>query len=163
MPGQYFDKESNTHYNYFRDFDPAIGRYIQSDPIGLRGGINTFLYVSADPLTGVDPFGWKTFKICGADNGIKLPDNFGPYSFTQACINHDACYDDCVKRSTKEECDRAFFTDTMNACNDIPFFFRVLGAGRECVDYAFKYSLAVERLGKKAFNEARRKCPPCPK
>jgi len=41
FPGQYFDKETNLHYNYFRDYDPAIGRYIQSDPIGLVASIPT--------------------------------------------------------------------------------------------------------------------------
>ena len=56
FPGQYFDAETNLHYNYFRDYDPAIGRYVQSDPIGLDGGINTYLYAT-DPLTQTDPFG----------------------------------------------------------------------------------------------------------
>jgi RHS repeat-associated protein len=40
LPGQYYDKETNTSYNYFRDYDPAVGRYVQSDPIGLVGGLN---------------------------------------------------------------------------------------------------------------------------
>ena len=45
------------HYNYFRDYDPSVGRYTTSDPIGLKGGINMFGYVSANPLTKIDPWG----------------------------------------------------------------------------------------------------------
>jgi uncharacterized protein RhaS with RHS repeats len=45
------------HYNYFRDYEPAIGRYIQSDPIGLSGGLNTYAYVGNGPLAGRDPLG----------------------------------------------------------------------------------------------------------
>jgi RHS repeat-associated protein len=57
LPGQYADKEDNLTYNYFRDYDPAVGRYVQSDPIGLRGGINTYAYVGANPLGYDDPLG----------------------------------------------------------------------------------------------------------
>ena len=65
LPGQYSDPELGTFYNYFRDYDPATGRYVQSDPIGLKSGLNTFLYVGGSPLSIVDPEGlsWKCEPI----------------------------------------------------------------------------------------------------
>ncbi|MFY7809457.1 MAG: RHS repeat-associated core domain-containing protein [Fimbriimonadaceae bacterium] len=56
-PGQYFDSATGWHYNYFRDYEPGTGRYVQSDPIGLGGGVSTFGYVGGAPLRFSDFFG----------------------------------------------------------------------------------------------------------
>ena len=60
FPGQYFDRETSLAYNVFRDYDPTIGRYVRSDPIGLVAGLNPYLYVRGSPLTHVDPLGLET-------------------------------------------------------------------------------------------------------
>jgi RHS repeat-associated protein len=67
LPGQYFDRETSLSYNYFRNYDSALGRYTSSDPIGLRGGINTYAYAALSPLRFTDPDGldfgdWATGK-----------------------------------------------------------------------------------------------------
>jgi RHS repeat-associated protein len=122
FPGQYYDRETNTHYNYYRDYDPGIGRYVQSDPIGLRGGINAYVY-AYDPLTQVDPKGlmgrgsgagtWtgvpKRHSTCGT--GILT----GPeFSFREACEAHDRCYDTCG--ANRFVCDDEFSRQAHESC-----------------------------------------------
>ncbi|WP_146475464.1 RHS repeat-associated core domain-containing protein, partial [Vulcaniibacterium thermophilum] len=57
FPGQRYDSASGLNYNYFRDYEPATGRYVESDPIGLNGGLSTYRYSYASPLNYFDPLG----------------------------------------------------------------------------------------------------------
>jgi uncharacterized protein RhaS with RHS repeats len=104
------------HYNYFRDFDPATGRYVESDPIGLRAGVNTYAYAHGDPALQIDPRGllvsgeWiRSPKLNIADVGVDGWDLTAPswswwgylkfvrlYGHASGFINVDVkCKDDC--------------------------------------------------------------------
>lgn len=75
----------STHYNYYRDYEPAQGSYVESDPIGLRGGLNTYTYVLNNPLSESDPSGLDvtvTYYPGGPGHigiGVNSPDTFGLY------------------------------------------------------------------------------------
>lgn len=67
LPGQYYDEETNLHYNHFRYYDPTIGRYITSDPVGLKGGLNTYNYVDSNAI--------RFFDINGLEKNCKDDDD----------------------------------------------------------------------------------------
>jgi RHS repeat-associated protein len=67
FPGQMANGETSLFNNGFRDYDPSIGRYVQSDPIGLAGGVNTYAYVASGPLNQADFYGLYSTQQLTAD------------------------------------------------------------------------------------------------
>jgi RHS repeat-associated protein len=79
FPGQYYDAESGLHYNYFRDYDAILGRYIEADPAGLNGGLNSYAYALNTPTKLTDPLGlWV--KRCSRGLGGPLEPAINPNS-----------------------------------------------------------------------------------
>jgi RHS repeat-associated protein len=66
LPGQYLDKETGLYQNARRDYSPGDGRYVESDPIGLYGGVQTYGYAENQPVRLIDPLGLRA-QICCRD------------------------------------------------------------------------------------------------
>ena len=106
-PGQRYDNTTGLNYNYFRDYDPSTGRYVQSDPIGLMGGINTYGYVVGNPLLNSDPRGLVTWR--GYAHGA----GFGHAVIAAARYNFHLV-SDCVNgRQAIVDIDASFFGGTL--------------------------------------------------
>ncbi len=102
FPGQRYDALSGLNQNYFRDYEPGTGRYVQSDPIGLRGGASSYLYSLGTPTRLYDPFGlevvWDT-KTCAGQLGLTTCDGKGGFMVSN-CNN--GCDRECTQKHENE-------------------------------------------------------------
>ena len=156
-----------------RDYDPAIGRYIQSDPIGLDGGINTYVYAH-DPLTQVDPSGLMgrgsqgnnrsgpparnpNRADCGPDGGFWnpfVPNNPLGFPFLPCCEAHDRCYDNC-KSPDKLGCDMEGCGCFFGTCKRYAGYVQA-ACQRAAQEYC--YQITYSSTSEEQFRKAREKC-----
>ncbi len=63
FPGQYHDRSTDLYYNQYRFYRPDLGRYMNPDPIGIRGGLNLYSYAGQNPINYTDPWGLERYKF----------------------------------------------------------------------------------------------------
>ncbi len=101
FPGQYGDSEIGLNQNYYRDYAPSLGRYVESDPIGLKGGFNIYIYSNNLPIVNIDNMGLKARVCCRTIPGLRLILNarhcyieviefWGGARYTYGVIGHNA-------------------------------------------------------------------------
>jgi RHS repeat-associated protein len=121
LPGQYADKETGLYYNDHRYYDPARGRYLTPDPLGLAGGANGYAYAGVNPMKYIDPSGLILFAFDGTNNSNPPPgaDDFSnvykfflAYDTTQ---NGPKWYMNGIGRDDPDSGIRTNLTDVANA------------------------------------------------
>lgn len=116
FPGQYFDWDTKLHYNYFRNYDVTTGKYIESDPIGLEGGINTYGYALQNPVKNSDFLG-LIVQICSRPTNLSNVPNW----LSQNIIpNHNWIKTDTIEAGMGGDC-----LVPGQGCADIPFVTKV--------------------------------------
>jgi RHS repeat-associated protein len=176
FPGQYYDTETGLNYNWHRDYEPRLGRYIEADPILKPMIIKTmksscdkstltwrvpiliskpqdlypYVYTKANPINLLDPTG----LVCGSGwTDDIVPDSYGNFDFTMPCKNHDTCFETCGK--SQLGCAATFYSDMMRECSKLtwnPI------SQLSCVETAILYATVVASpVGYPAYYKAQRK------
>ena len=140
------DTETANYYYRARYYQPEIGRFLQTDPVGYKDGINWYAYVKNNPIMRTDPLGLG----CGEEGHWTdkyIPEQFDDCDFSEACDNHDDCYGRGGGCRRKKRCDNKFMDELLEAVLD-----GNVSAG--CQQALLFYSGAVMgEFGRKAFNK----------
>jgi len=116
FPGQRYDAASGLSYNYFRDYETATGRYVESDPIGLKGDVATYSYSAGKPLTLFDYNGLEPiFLGCAGARGVTLCDGNGGFE-TRVCSG--GCSAKCIQEH--EDKHKSDYSSSGSRCRGKP-------------------------------------------
>ncbi|HPD56938.1 MAG TPA: phospholipase A2 [Smithellaceae bacterium] len=150
--GREFDQETGLYYYRARYYDAKVGRFITRDPIGLRGGINFYIYTKNNPINFTDPSG--LYPLCGNEDYPWVPDIPYGFDFTIPCALHDLCYGclGAMFNKTKSYCDLEFLSNMLKVCAKNPV------RSILCTEVALVYYAAVVKFGDYAFQKARNCC-----
>jgi len=131
FPGQQSTDASGLFYNYQREYDPAVGRYSRSDPIGLSGGINSYLYSSAMPAGRTDPLGLRDYSACETNEELTYARRsaLNPLGVTMVFLNSTTILDYRAKNDGRIGKDRDTFLVDGNRLSAESFGNYVAGYG----------------------------------
>ena len=160
FPGQYYDEETGLHQNWHRDYTAEVGRYVETDPVGIiRGENHLYVYVQNNPINFFDPWGlakgdwWDPRTYLpdppppgppGSGCGDEKTDCIVPDLYPEACKAHDKCY--ASQGRTQAQCDNQIWVDIFNESGPWP----------NVIDPTL-YWLGVRLFGNDAYNRAQGK------
>ena len=148
FPGQYFDKESKLHYNWFRYYDSGVGRYITSDPLGLEAGMNTFIYVGSNPMNLIDYLGLCACSLPNSKDFWKQYPNYDDYSGADVWDKVGGTLNDSYGKDSPEGVQNSCATRVSHALNEsgAPIPRGAPGANRNWGGNNMRYIISAAQL-----------------
>ncbi|NIP67518.1 hypothetical protein GWM83_00390, partial [Candidatus Bathyarchaeota archaeon] len=141
--GQYFDGETGLYYNYFRDYEPRNGRYVESDPIGVKGGLNAYNYGNSNPIAFIDARGLAPAPWC---SWIDIVSGNCPEVGEGKDIEPGDLAEEWIKKNVKDLCNKPCDKIARQCRRSVgPYCY---GAGTSCLVPCFELQRRCEEYQK---------------